>query len=86
MRYVQVLWDDDDNRQGNAWHIAAHELTKEDVEHVLQNPTSEAVSRSTGRPCVFGYTPDGEFILVVYEERNKKRVIYPITAYPVDEP
>lgn len=34
MRQVKILWDDDENPDGNVQHIAAHELTKEDVEHV----------------------------------------------------
>ena len=60
MRFLQVIWDDDDRPDGNVQHIAEHGLTIEDVEHVLENPTEEGTSGSTGRPGCFGYTPGGE--------------------------
>lgn len=74
------IWDDE-----NVQHIAEHELTIEDVEHVLENPTSEGFSKSSGRPCCFGYTPGGEFIIVVYDEVDED-AIRPVTAYEVPEP
>ena len=85
MQFVSILWDDDDNPEGNVQHIADHDLTTEDVEYVLEHPTSEATSDSTGRPCVFGYTPAGEFIIVIFEEVAGD-TIYPVTAYEVSEP
>lgn len=83
--FFQVLWDDDDNPDGNVQHIAEHGLTVEDVEHVLENPVREAISASTGRPCSLGYTPGGDFIIVVYEQIDAE-TIYPVTAYEVPEP
>ena len=47
----------------------------------LKRETSE----SSGRPCVFGYTPDGEYIIVVYE-RIDDDTILPVTAYEVPDP
>ncbi len=85
MWHVRIIWDEDDNPDGNLCHIAEHGLTVEDVEHVLQNPTSEGESRSTDRPCCFGYTPSGDYIIVVYEEVGED-LIYPVTAYEVPEP
>jgi uncharacterized DUF497 family protein len=85
MRYVSVIWDDDDNRDGNVRHIAEHGLTIDDVEHVLRNPREEGESRSTGRPCCFGYTRGGEYIIVVYEQVDVD-TIYPVTAFEVCEP
>jgi uncharacterized DUF497 family protein len=85
MRYFQVIWDDEDNPEGNVQHIAEHGLTIEDVEHVLENPTQEGTSDSTGRPCFFGYTPAGDYIIVVYEQIDED-TIYPVTAYEVPEP
>jgi hypothetical protein len=38
-----------------------------DVEHVLATFEREDISRSSGLPCVFGYTPDGTYIILVYE-------------------
>jgi hypothetical protein len=85
MRFFQVVWDDDDQPDGNVQHIAEHGLTIEDIEFVLENPTREGASGSTGRPCCFGYTPGGDFIIVVYEQVDAE-TIYPLTAYEVPEP
>ncbi len=49
------------------------------------NYESAGVSQSSGRPCVFGHTPDGRFIIVVYEDVDADTVI-PVTAYEVPEP
>lgn len=65
MRGFQVIWDDEDEPEGNVQHIAEHGLTLEDVEHVLENPISEGASASTGRPCAFGFTASGDFIIVI---------------------
>lgn len=79
----QIIWNDEAG--GNIEHIEEHGLTVEDVEYVLVRSTKEAVSRSSGLPCVFGYTPDGTHIIVVYEVLDKD-TIYPVTAYEVPEP
>ncbi len=78
----QIIWNDEPD--GNIAHIEEHGLTVDDVEHVLANPESEEVSRSSGLPCVFGTTPDGRFIIVVFE-RIDEDTIYPVTAYEVAE-
>jgi uncharacterized DUF497 family protein len=80
---MNVFWDP--MPDGNVEHIAEHDLTIEDVEHVLAYPESEGFSRDTGRPCVFGYTPDGRFIIVIYEEFDEDTIV-PFTAYEVPEP
>lgn len=85
MRYFQVIWDDDDDLDGNVQHMAQHGLTVDDAEHVLENPTDETISRSSGRPCCFGYTPAGEYITVICEMVDGD-TIYPTTAYEVPEP
>lgn len=74
---ANVLWD------GNIAHIEELGLTVEDVEHVLANPVRKGFSRSSGLPCVFGYTPDNVFIIVVYEVIDEDTV-YPVTAYEVE--
>lgn len=84
MEYLQVIWDDDDDPEGNVQHIAEHGLTIEDIEHVLGSPSENAVSQSTGRPCCFGYTLGGDFIIVVYEQIDDDTV-RPVTAYEVPE-
>lgn len=84
MRFLRIIWDDDDEAGGNVQHIAEHGLTVEDVEYILENPTDEGVSQSTGRPCCFGYTLGGDFVIVVYEQVDDD-TIRPITAYEVPE-
>ena len=37
------------------------------VDHVLERHESADVSRSSGRPCVFGYISDGRYIVVIYQ-------------------
>ena len=82
--FVTVLWDLDDDPDGNVQHIADHGLTIEDVEEVLSNPDSEGVSASTGRPCAWGYTIEGVYIIVVYEQIDAD-TIRVVTAYEVPE-
>jgi uncharacterized DUF497 family protein len=81
--WQRIIWNDEPG--GNIEHIEEHGCTVDDVEHVLANSSLEETSRSSGLPCVFGYTPDGEHIIVVYEIVDGD-AIYPVTAYPVPEP
>ncbi len=81
MPYYEIMWDDEPG--GNAEHIAEHGLSPEDVEEVLFNPTGKDVSRSSGMPIAFGFTPDGRYILVVYEQVDAV-TIFPVTAYEVE--
>jgi hypothetical protein len=55
---------------------------KEEVEEVFQNATDGDISRSSGRPVVFGDTSTGRRLMVVYEEIDADTV-YPVTAYDV---
>lgn len=82
MSYYQFVWNDEPG--GNLEHIAEHGLTQDDVEEVFFNPLDRDVSRSSGLPIVFGLTPDGRYILVVYEQIDEI-TIYPVTAYEVEE-
>jgi uncharacterized DUF497 family protein len=77
-----IIWDRDDDPNGNVRHCAVHGVTKEEVEEVLQNPTDTDISRSSGRPVVFGDTRTGRHLMVVYEEIDADTV-YPVTAYDV---
>ena len=81
----QIIWNDEPG--GNVEHIEDHGLTVEDVEHVLENYTSRDVSATSGLPCVFGYTADGTYIIVVFEVMDQgHETFYPVTAYEVSEP
>lgn len=83
MPLIDAIWDLPNDPAGNVRHIGMHGLTQLDVEHVLSNSTWRVKSHSSGRPAVFGITPDGIRIIVVYEEIDDQTV-YPVTAYPVE--
>lgn len=82
MPYFEFIWNEEPG--GNVEHILEHGLTPEDVEEVIFNPVDREESRSTRLPIVFGFTPDGRYILVVYEHIDDITV-YPVTAYDVEE-
>lgn len=83
MAYSKAIWDLDDDPAGNVQHIAKHDITKEEVEDVLENPDGIEISRSSGRPIAFGETSTGRLIAVIYEEIDEDKV-YPVTAYEVE--
>ena len=85
---VQVIWDLEDDPQGNFQHIAEHDVTPEEVEEVLNDRHSQtAYSESSGRPITFGWTADGRYLAVIWEFVDEDpRVVYPVTAYEAPEP
>ena len=85
MDFLRILCDDPDDPEGNVEHIAEHGLSMDDVEDVLENPMSEGRSHSSGLPCAWGYTLEGLYILVVYEEIDEDSIRV-VTAYEVPEP
>jgi uncharacterized DUF497 family protein len=82
MSFDSIIWDLDDDPDGNVQHCAQHGITKEEVEEVFDNATDADVSRSSGRPVVFGDTSTGKHVMVVYEEVDADTV-YPVTAFEV---
>ena len=82
MPYQAIIWDLDDDPDGNVQHCAEHGVTKEEVEEVLDKPTDSDVSRSSSRPMVFGDTSTGRHLVVTYEVVDGDTV-YPVTAYDV---
>ena len=85
---AHVVWDLEDDPDGNVLHIASHGLSQEEVESVLFDPDSDTTrSRSTGEKITFGYTSTGRYIAVVWEHvMDEPRTMRPITAYEVPEP
>ena len=81
--WTHVLWNPTPG--GDVEHVEQHDPTSDDVDYVLGQYESTGVSRSTGRPCVFGHTPDDRYIVVTYEEVDKDTVL-PLTACEVCEP
>ena len=84
MGWITIIWDMDDDLEGNVQHIAAHDLSKEEVEDVLAEPEGRSTSRSSGLPLVFGTTSTGRFIAVIFEEIDADTV-RPVTAYDIEE-
>ena len=82
MRYDSIIWDVDEDPDGNVQHCEEHGVTKEEVEEVFQNAMDEDISESSGQPVVFGDTNAGSHLMVVYEQVDADTV-YPITAYDV---
>lgn len=82
MEWLRIIWDWE--AEGNVEHIEENDLSVGEVDHVLRNRDAVGISRSSGRPCVFGYTPDGRYVVVVYEQVDD--AIYPVTAYEIEEP
>jgi len=87
LRDLVIIWDDQDDPDGNYWHICVegHGLTRVEIEEVLRDDETEIeVSRSSGRPTAFGWTFSGERIAVVFEEMSEDpKILYPVSAYPV---
>ena len=83
-----VWWDLDDKPDGNVQHIAEHDLTKEEVEDVLNDPSNPTdQSHSSGRPATFGWTWTGKHIIVIWEEvQDDPLTVYPVTAYEAPPP
>ena len=83
MDYITIIWDLDDDPDGNVQHIAEHDLTKEEVEEVLADPEGRGISRSSGLPVAYGTTSTGRYIAVVFQEIDADTV-RPVTAYDLD--
>jgi len=82
MPSFSLIWDLDDDPDGNIAHCAEHGVTQEEVEEVFENAIDSDMSRSSGRPMIFGDRSTGKHLAVVYEEIDSDTV-YPITAYEV---
>jgi hypothetical protein len=77
MAYFHFLWTD-----AIATHLLEHGVSQEDFENVVNSPERRGESRSTGRPCCWGETPDGRYLLCVYEYVDVITIV-PITAYEI---
>jgi uncharacterized DUF497 family protein len=83
-----VIWDLDDDPDGNVHHLAEHGVSKDEAEAVLFAADSvSAVNRSgSGNEITFGYTFEGRYLAVVWEHVDEDPLtIYIVTAYDVPE-
>lgn len=85
---IEIIWDLDDDPEGNVRHCAQHHVTQDEVLEVLTGSLANtAISKSSGQPITFGYTTAGRYLGVVWEAVNDDPfTVYPITAYDVPEP
>jgi len=79
MPYLEFQWTD-----AIVGHLAEHGVDQKDFEQVVNSPIRRGESRSTGRPCCWGYGPDGRYLFCVYEYLDDMTVV-PITAYEVGD-
>ena len=88
MASIDIIWDLDDDPDGNVQHIAEHGVTPREVEEVIFNPESNtATSRSSENRITFGYTSAGRYLAIVWEHvLDDTLMIYPVTAYDAPEP
>lgn len=78
MTDFEFIWDEQPG--GNVEHIAANDLKPEDVEFAFDTVSGHDISRSSGRPIIYGLALDGREIVVVYDV-IAERTIYVVTAY-----
>ncbi|HEY2412964.1 MAG TPA: hypothetical protein VGI40_12010 [Pirellulaceae bacterium] len=85
MRIHQIIWDLDDEPEGDAHHIAEHGISAEEVDEVLLAAEEVIASQTTGRPITFGQTSTGKHIAVVFEVvLDNPLTVYPVTAYETE--
>jgi uncharacterized DUF497 family protein len=85
MRISRILWDLEDDLEGNVCHVAEHGVTIEEVEGVLFTAEEVVASQSSGRPIAFGETATGKYLAVVFEIVDEDPLaVYPVTAYETE--
>ncbi len=82
MRFESIIWDLDDDPDGNVQHCGEHNISREEVEEALMNAIDGDISRSSGRPVIFGDTNAGRHLMIAFEVVDDD-TIYPVTAYEV---
>ncbi len=80
-----IIWDLEDDPDGNVQHLREHGVTIEEAEEILlDRQSSRAVSRTSGLPTAFGWTTNGRHLAVVYELVDDDPLTFrPVTAYEV---
>lgn len=78
MPHVLFHWNDE-----IVEYVAQHGVTPEEFEEVVLASKNVHISRSSGRPIVFGETSTGKFLACVFEYIGPDEVV-PVTAYEVD--
>ncbi len=74
MKYSSIIWDAANDPDGNVQHVGEHDLTVDDVAAVFAAPISDGHSSSSGLPAIWGYVPDGRFVIVIFEEIDEDTI------------
>jgi hypothetical protein len=84
----QIVWDLEDDPEGNVQHILEHDVTMDEVEEILLDPQNDTIiSRESGNPITFGWTSTGKYLAVPWENVcDDPKMVYPLTAYPATPP
>jgi hypothetical protein len=88
MRIDGVIWDEDDDPDGNVAHIAEHDISIDEVEDVLFNPLNKTgPSNHVGKMLTCGETETGRFICVSWVAAEESPlVVRPVTAFDSNPP
>jgi hypothetical protein len=89
MQTISVIWDLEDDRNGNVQHIARNGVTKEEVEEVLDGHYHEYFfsREEPNNPITFGETTTGKHIAVLFEVVDPvPPTVRPITAFEAPPP
>ncbi len=85
MQIQRIVWDPDEDPDGNVQHIAEHGVTVEEVEDVLYGAEEVVASHSSGRPITFGETSTGKYLAVVFDVVEEDPLsVYPVTGYETE--
>ena len=68
-----------------AHHVAEHGVSMQEFEAVVDTSKVRGRSLPTGRPCCWGTTEDGRYLICIYEYIDELTIL-PITAYEVRRP
>lgn len=88
MPKFDLVWDLEDDLDGNVAHIAEHGLTIDEIEEVLysKNFAIHVNSLDSGEPGTYGHTSTGIHILVIWAVVNDDPALVRIvTAFETPE-
>jgi hypothetical protein len=80
MPHFDFLWAD-----ALVEHLSEHDISPEEFKEVVLYAERRGESRSSGRPCCWGETRHGRYLICVYEYADAHTIL-PVTAYEVPPP
>ncbi len=88
MKIAGVIWDEEDDPDGNVAHIAEHDISIDEVEDVLYDPRNRTgPSNHAGRMLPCGATETDRFLCVARERaEDDPLVVKPVTAFDSNPP